>query len=917
MPPEAAPSGRGKRIAMSQALATSTAQNPMLRVKIAGMDCGSCALTIENSMRQLPGVKSAAVSFTTESMEIEGSATLEQVEQRLRELGYRLQGNEPQAQAAAPAETARGAAGFLRFLWSQRRLRVALLVTGIVLAGIPLLSGAPLVAGFQPLDLLFGHAVIIIGTPVFIKGLRALLFARHITIDLLMAVASIGALGIAATGEAVTVILLYVLGEALEAYSAERARSSLRSLMSLQPQEATVLREHRGGHGPEAGAHGHDHGDAGGHEAHDEHTACGHDHHGHDHAAHDHEEDHDHDEHEHGHGHGHEHEHEHEHEHGHAAHAHADDHGHDHHPHEAHDGHAACDHDDHGHGHEHAAHAHQSDHDHDHDHAGHGQAHDHAGHTRHDHGNHDHAKPQEDADVHYHQLVVPVDQVKVGETVLVRPGQRIPVDGLIIRGSSAVNQAAVTGESLPVSRNEGDEVMAGTVNGEGALEIRVTRPAGDATIARIARLVEQAQSQRSPAERFIDRFARWYTPAVVLLALLVVVIPVLAFGQPLLDGADGSHGWLYRGLALLIIACPCALVISIPVTVVSGLTRLANLGVLVKGGAQLDRLADVRAVAFDKTGTLTYGRPQVTAVRTAECRHDEEAIQDCERCEDVVALAASVERASEHPVAHAIVADASSRQVEHRYQASTVTAHAGRGISGQLGNGMKIAVGSDALFATGAPIDAPLTEHAAGARNAGQTIMYVARDDKVIGFIGVQDEIRDASRTALAELHGSHPPVAAAMLTGDNPQAAARVAERVGNIDEVRAGLLPEDKLRAIEELRGRYGSVAMVGDGINDAPALARADVGIAMGAGTAQAMETADVVLMQDDISHVPMALRLARRSRTLVKQNIALSLGLKLAVLVLAVPGITTLWMAVVADVGATMLVTLNGMRILREK
>ncbi len=858
-------SGHGKPLVMSQAIAATTPSGPDLRVKIAGMDCGSCALTIENSMRQLPGVKSVSVSFTTESMELQGAVSLQQVEQRLRELGYRLQGDSPQRQAA-PVEQPRGAAGFLRFLWSQHHLRIALVVTAAVFAGIPILANAPPVFGFAALDVLFACAVLITGIPVFLKGLRALLFARHMTIDLLMAVAAVGALGIGETGEAVTVILLYTLGEALEAYSAERARGSLRSLMSLQPQEATVLREHRGGHGPG------EHADPG---AQDHHAGCSHDDHDHDH------------------GHGHDHA---------AGHSH-DQHAHDHHGHEHHD-HAAC-------GHDH--------HDDDHSRAGgHGHEHDHAHDNGHAHAE-DHGKPAAasgDDEVHYHQLVVPVGEVRIGETVLVRPGQRIPVDGTVLRGTSSVNQAAVTGESMPVLRGAGDEVMAGTVNGEAALEIRVSRAAGDATIARIARLVEQAQAQRSPAERFIDRFARYYTPAVVLLAALVVAIPVLLLGQPLLDGADGSHGWLYRGLALLIIACPCALVISIPVTVVSSLTRLANLGVLVKGGAQLDRLADVRAVAFDKTGTLTHGRPQVTAVRGGDCEHGDDTASDCERCEDVVALAASVERASEHPVAHAIMAAASSRRIQHRYQASAVTAHAGRGISGELGNGMKVAVGSDALFTTPGAIDAPLSQHAAGARDAGQTVMFVARDNAVVGFIGVQDEVRDASRIALAELQAASPPVAAAMLTGDNPQAAARVAARVGHIAEVRAGLLPEDKLRAIEELRQRYGVVAMVGDGINDAPALARADIGIAMGAGTAQAMETADVVLMQDDLSHVPMALRIARRSRTLVKQNIALSLGLKLAVLLLAVPGITTLWMAVLADVGATMLVTLNGMRALRE-
>jgi Cd2+/Zn2+-exporting ATPase len=795
-------------------------------------------------MRQLPGVASVSVSFTTESMELTGEASLATVEQRLKELGYRIATDVPAAAEAQPVEL-RGAAGFLHFLWEQRRLRFALLIGVAVLAGIPLLVNAPALLGVPALDLLFIAAVVLAGAPIFVKGLRALIFARRITIDLLMAIASVGAIGIGETGEAVTVILLYTLGEALEAYSAERARRSLRSLMALQPQDATVLREHRGGHGDEAPA-----------EAHHEEACSGHDH---------------------GHGHQPDHGHEHGHEHG-DAHAHG----------------PGCAHD-------HEEHAHGPGCDHDHEH-GHAPAHA--------------AKAADDDEVRYHAVVVPVAEVAVGDTVLVRPGQRIPVDGAVVRGTSSVNQAAVTGESDPVLRAPGDEVMAGTVNGEAALEIRTTRAAGDATIARIARLVEQAQSQRSPAERFIDRFARWYTPAVVALACLMVAIPVLALGQPLLDSPDGTHGWLYRALALLIVACPCALVISIPVTVVSSLTRLAQLGVLVKGGAQLDRLADVRAVAFDKTGTLTHGRPQVTAVRARDCAHPDEQAE-CGECDDVVALAASVERSSEHPVAGAIVAAASARRAQHRYQAAQgVVAHAGRGVVGQLGDGMTIAVGSDALVGTGTNGHGHLTCVAAGAREAGQTVMYVARDDDVVGLIGVQDEVREASRAALGELHAAHPPVAAVMLTGDNAQAAARVAKRIGNIDDVRAGLLPEDKLTAIETLHARYGTVAMVGDGINDAPALARADVGIAMGAGTAQAMETADVVLMQDDISHVPLALRVARRSRALVKQNIALSLALKLAFLALAVPGITTLWMAVLADVGATMLVTLNGMRVLRE-
>lgn len=745
------------------------------RYKITGMDCGSCALTIENGMRQLDGVREVSVSFTTESMQISGSAARPEIEKRLRELGYRLA--ESSATRDGLAER-RGLTGFLRFIAHQRHLRWAAIATLIVLAATP-----PLMVRNPPLlGLLYAITVVAIGAPIFLKGFRALFFARRITIDLLMAIASSGALLIGASGEAVAVILLYTLGEALEAYSAERARESLRSLLALQPLEATVMREHRG---------------------------------------------------EHGHGHG---------------------HGHDH-------GHAA--------------------------------------------------------DAHFHATVIPADQVALGDLVLVRPGQRVPVDGVVLRGTTSIDQAAVTGESVPVARGPGDEVMAGTVNGDGAIEIETRALARESTIARIAKLVEQAQSQRSPAERFIDRFARWYTPLVIALAALVVAIPVVVFGQPLLDSASGEHGWLYRGLALLIVACPCALVISIPVTVVSALTRLAHLGVLVKGGAQLDVLAAVKVIAFDKTGTLTRGRPAVTAIRSADCEHPDDHARGCTPCDDVVTIAASVEASSEHPVAHAIVAEARHRRPGLALRAHSVTAHAGRGVTGELAGGQKIAVGSDALFATGAAGRDVLASTAARLQHAGNTLMYVARDEQIIGYIGVQDEVRDTSRAAFAALKRDQPDIRTVMLTGDNAQVAHRVAAQIPGIDAVHAALLPQGKLDAIERLRAHHGVVAMVGDGINDAPALARADVGIAMGhGGTAQAMETADVVLMRDDLSQIPAALRISRRSRALVKQNIALSLGLKLAFLALAIPGITTLWLAVVADVGATLLVTLNGMRLLRE-
>lgn len=768
---------------MSQA-ATRVPTEPEARIfKIIGMDCGSCAMTIENSMRQLDGVKDVSVSFTTETMELTGNVEESTVESRLRELGYRI-ANEAEETPQVVVER-HGLSGFVHFLWEQPPLRNALFVTFAMFAGILVLPvlGIGEIAGLLALSVLFGAGVVIAGLPVFIKGFRALIFARRITIDLLMAIACFGALGIGETGEAVTVILLFMLGEALEAYSAERARNSLRTLMALQPQEACVLEGHPDGH----------------------------------------------------------------------------------------------------------------DNNHEHN----AQGHDHGGHEAHD-----------------HQVIKPVELVKVGDRVLVRPGQRIPVDGEIIRGMSSINQAPVTGEDIPVLREVGDEIMAGTVNGEAAIEVKVTRPSSEGTIARIARLVEQAQAERSPAERFIDRFARYYTPAVVALAVAVVAIPVLAFGAPFLDTAAGDRGWLYRGLTLLIIACPCALVISIPVTVVSGLTRLAQLGVLVKSGALLDRLADIRVIGFDKTGTLTHGKPVVSGMQTRDCAHPADQFAACDPCEDVIGNAASVERASEHPVAHAIVAAASSHG-KHVATAQNVAAHPGKGVSGTAACGHTVAVGSRKLFDESQEGYGEVDSAARSAENAGQTVMYVSHDDRLVGYIGVQDKVRKSSVDALEELGNMNPPVRRVMLTGDNRRSAERVAGQIGGVDEVRAELLPDQKLQAIEGIGDAGIAVAMVGDGINDAPALARADIGIAMGGGgTAQAMETADVVLMQDDLSHVPLALRMGRATRQIIKQNIILSLGLKLAFVALAIPGIATLWMAVIADVGATLLVTLNGMRLLRR-
>jgi Cd2+/Zn2+-exporting ATPase len=512
---------------------------------------------------------------------------------------------------------------------------------------------------------------------------------------------------------------------------------------------------------------------------------------------------------------------------------------------------------------------------------------------------------------------VKVNSLRPGDVILVKPGERIPMDGRVVSGASSVNQAPITGESQPVEKAIGSEVLASSINGEGSLEIEVTRLSGDMVISQLIRLVQAAQEKRAPAERFVDRFARYYTPSVVALATLAAVIPPLLFGQVFLNPADPTRGWLYRGLALLVVACPCALVISTPVSIISAISNAARHGVLVKGGAFVEMLARTKAIAFDKTGTLTQGRPVVVAVRPAD--HRDAALNGgsnhCAGCEDLLALASAVERHSEHPIAHAVVDEAARFGLDNRYPtAAMVTALPGRGVTGKVG-GRQVVIGSHLYFSQQV---AHPEEHCAEAeRDArrGHTPMMVAADGEYLGTIVVADAARATSREALQALRRMGYSVLV-MLTGDNAATGAAVAEQVG-VTDVRAGLLPEDKMTAIQALRQEFGPVAMVGDGINDAPALAAADLGIAIGGasgGTAQAMETADITLMSDDLRRLPFAFVLGRTAMRTIQVNLVLSIGIKLAFLALVLLGMGTMWMAVTADMGTSLLVTLNGMRLL---
>lgn len=492
---------------------------------------------------------------------------------------------------------------------------------------------------------------------------------------------------------------------------------------------------------------------------------------------------------------------------------------------------------------------------------------------------------------------VKVDDVAVGEIMVARPGEKIPLDGAVIGGESEVNQAPITGESVPVLKRPGDEVFAGTINGHGALEVRVTRLSRDTTMARIINLVEVAQAQRAPSQTFVERFARYYTPAVIVLAGAVAVVPPLVAGQPF-------QSWFYRALVLLVISCPCALVISTPVSIVSALAAAARKGVLIKGGMHLERLARVRCVAFDKTGTLTTGRPEVVEVIP----------QNGAGHADILGIAAALEARSEHPIGGAIVRRAASdgipASVGQEFQALP-----GRGAAARVDGGVTI-IGNHRLFEErglcSPAIDAELDRLAA----SGRTAVLLARREETIGIIGVGDAVRPAGRDAI-ELLRRQGVERIVMLTGDNANVARTIAHALA-IDQFEAELLPEDKVAAVRALRQRYGTVAMVGDGVNDAPALAAADVGIAMGvAGTDAALETADVALMADDLLKLPFAFRLSRRTLRNIKTNITVSIGLKAVFLVLGVAGLATLWMAVVADMGASLLVIGNGLRLLRSE
>ena len=694
-------------------------------VRVEGMDCASCAVTVERRVATLPGVHRATVNFAAGRLDAEHVPGLRvgEIEGVVRAAGFGVGGT--------------GEVERTPFWRTPRALLTAASVL-LFLAGLCLgLLGAPDVARVGA----YLAAIAVGGMPIFraaLAGLRA----RHLDMNVLMSIATLGAVGIGEWAEAASVVVLFAAGNALQVYAIDRTRGAVRALVKLAPDEVLVRRTGPGGEA---------------------------------------------------------------------------------------------------------------------------------------------------------EIVVPANEVGIGESVLVRPGERLAVDGEVVEGRSTVDESPVTGESVPAEKGPGDSVYSGTLNGSGGLVVRATKRAGDSTLQSIVRLVEEAQAKKAPAEQFVDRFSRVYTPAVVAVALLVAVLP------PLLGASFGE--WFYRALALLIIACPCALVISTPVTVVSGIGAASRRGILVKGGAALEAAGRLKALAFDKTGTLTEGRPVVSRVVALDGQDEAEMVK----------LAAALERRSEHPLAHAILTAARRNGIEDLPPVVGFRSVAGRGAEGEVA-GKRYAVGSPRLFAeAGVPLGEGARAALGEVEAAGETPVILGDEQALLAVFGLADAVRpDAKATveALREAGIEH----LVMLTGNAEAPARRTAEALGIRYE--AQLLPEDKVAAVHRLVSGHGSAGMVGDGVNDAPALAASSVGFAMGAaGTDVALETADVALMQDDLPKLAGAVRLSRAAEGIIKQNIWFSVLVKGLFVILAPFGLVALWLAVLADMGTSIAVTLNGLRLFR--
>lgn len=696
-------------------------------IRLEGLDCADCAAKLEKRVKAIPGVESVRVNYGAAKMEVNHQMPLSEVLAVIGKMGYkgRLEGDVGSANPPAP-------------FWRSNKYALSTLMAGtiLVLAVLSQVLGSPLgwTRGLYIAGILLG------GFLPAKAGFSILLNAHELDMNVLMMIAVVGAVALGQFAEGAAVVLLFSLGNALQAYSMDKTRKSIHMLMDLAPNEALVRRNGE-------------------------------------------------------------------------------------------------------------------------------------------------------------EIVLAVQEIKLGDILITRPGEKLAMDGRVIKGASAVDEKAITGESMPADKGLGDKVYAGSVNGYGSLEIEVQKLVQDNTIARIITMVEDAQGQKAPSQQFVDRFARYYTPIVILAALLVAIIPPLVFEQ-------SFNQWVYQALGMLLVACPCALVISTPVAIVSAIGSAARQGVLIKGGAYLEEMGNISVIAFDKTGTLTRGEAELTDLIAW---HGSE--------EEVLSLAAAIESRSEHPLAQAIV-NYAKKQAVPVAAIENFQAVAGRGAYADL-DGKRYYIGNLRFFEEQQRSLRNVERRAIEElQNEGKTVMVLGDEQRFRALLAVADALRDnsAQQISLLKRIGMDKVI---MLTGDNERTAQAIASKVG-VDEYRAGLLPEDKLNVIKDLLAQDQKVAMVGDGVNDAPALAMATVGIAMGAaGTDIALETADIALMADDLSKVAYTIDLGRRTLRIIKQNIAFSLLIKASILLLVIPGWLTLWLAVLGDMGTSLLVTLNGMRLLSKR
>ncbi|MCI2563712.1 cadmium-translocating P-type ATPase [Listeria monocytogenes] len=695
--------------------------------RIEGLSCTNCAGKFEKNVKQLPGVTSATVNFGASRISVEGQTTIEELEEAGAFENLIIRDDQENDEQVRSKE-------------SFIKRNIALIISlGFILVAV--ISQLSLGEDHLLTKALYILAIIIGGFDLFKEGFSDLI-KLDFSMESLMTIAIIGAAFIGEWAEGSIVVILFAISEALERFSMDKARQSIRSLMDIAPKEALIRRNNV-------------------------------------------------------------------------------------------------------------------------------------------------------------EQLVSVDKIDIDDIMIIKPGQKIAMDGLVINGHSSVNQAAITGESVPVEKQLDDEVFAGTLNEEGVLEVKVTKKVTDTTIAKIIHLVEEAQGERAPAQAFVDKFAKYYTPFIIIMALLIVVVP------PLFFGGDWNK-WLYQGLSILVVGCPCSLVISTPVSIVSAIGNAAKNGVLVKGGVYLEEIGHLRAIAFDKTGTLTKGKSVVTDFIATSSETDI----------NYLSIISSLESLSQHPLASAILNEADKTNVDYKsIQIEDFQSITGKGLTG-IHQNIRYYIGSPKLFSASVIEETAVKVQYRQFQEQGKTAMYFGTDEQILGVIAVADEVRDSSAAVISELHKlsiEH----TIMLTGDNTKTAESIGKQLG-VTEIKGDLMPQEKLDSIKALRTTYNKVAMVGDGINDAPALAASTVGIAMGgAGTDTALETADVALMGDDLQKLPFIVRLSRQTLKVIKQNITFSLGIKLLALLLVIPGWLTLWIAIVADMGATLLVTLNGLRLMKVK